>query len=247
MDPYPEKPADTRPRFPRARGDGPSALSRRRLSTPLPPRSRGWTRPRRLLHADEAASPALAGMDPSAPATSRRRSGFPRARGDGPGAPDRLALLPGLPPRSRGWTRMATHGRGRAQASPALAGMDRWKRCISELLTGFPRARGDGPLLIRSPMDWPPLPPRSRGWTLVTLLGVFQLQASPALAGMDPGDASSVCLACCFPRARGDGPLVVPREVDPSKLPPRSRGWTLHDGPHLGRLRASPALAGMDP
>ena len=104
MDLQPCLVADSRLRFPRARGDGPVRAGYFTPTKRLPPRSRGWTRPRRLLHADEAASPALAGMDPAPPTGSHCSPGFPRARGDGPAWQRTVEDARKLPPRSRGWT-----------------------------------------------------------------------------------------------------------------------------------------------
>ena len=174
-------------RLPRARGDGPFASPPSRSGHRASPRSRGWTPqsgpalPRRI------GFPALAGMDPAPSAEYRSQYGLPRARGDGPNR--RLVVTMPLPasPRSRGWTRHALGGGRRREGFPALAGMDRarWRRSASS--SRLPRARGDGPVVLRLRGPVTPASPRSRGWTLVRVVVRRPPPGFPALAGMDLG------------------------------------------------------------
>ena len=174
-------------RLPRARGDGPFASPPSRSGHRASPRSRGWTPqsgpalPRRI------GFPALAGMDLPRLYCAVMRYRLPRARGDGPNR--RLVVTMPLPasPRSRGWTRHALGGGRRREGFPALAGMDRarWRRSASS--SRLPRARGDGPVVLRLRGPVTPASPRSRGWTLVRVVVRRPPPGFPALAGMDLG------------------------------------------------------------
>ena len=219
-----EIPADQS--FPRARGDGPASLVHMDNVDKLPPRSRGWTPRPRSLRRGSAASPALAGMDRRVITVPLRPNGFPRARGDGPSAPNCTSNRAKLPPRSRGWTRGRCGRSAAALASPALAGMDptTGKSCSSQ----------EGS------------PPRSRGWTRHGWPAHRSRRASPALAGMDPPWPMPRWLSDGFPRARGDGPAKVSAAIKAFVLPPRSRRWTRVWADATAGSVASPALAGMD-
>ena len=239
--------AQTFASFPRARGDGPSASRQPSGRLLLPPRSRGWTLVLVGGPHEYQASPALAGMDLRYAPGRARRLRLPRARGDGPQPPRFPVVKSQLPPRSRGWT--SSHGRKGSPptASPALAGMDRQRPAGKATRLSFPRARGDGPLRTAASSSPGWLPPRSRGWTPQPRHPVSSLEASPALAGMDPYPPEPRTRCSCFPRARGDGPAVLSQSSMMESLPPRSRGWTLEQVDGRIPTPASPALAGMDP
>ncbi len=212
-----------------------------------PPRSRGWTPPRRQRCAWAAGSPALAGMDPRRRRRRHARARLPRARGDGPARTSSGLAFAMAPPRSRGWTQRGAvlrallawlpRARGdgptrrrassRDAGSPALAGMD-----PVPLLPGLdsaaapPRSRG----WTRCGVALEPArraPPRSRGWTRRRSRRPAVVAGSPALAGMDPRVAPHVDALLRLPRARGDGPAA------------RASSTPMYVG--------SPALAGMDP
>ena len=92
--------------------------------------------------------------------------------------------------------------------------------------SGFPRMRGDGPVVWCVDERGVVFPPHARGWTAFGKAGVGPVRVSPACAGMDPllrpvhsGDPG-------FPRMRGDGP---PPQACPFRrpwFPPHARGWT---------------------
>ena len=151
-----------------------------------------------------------------------------------------------LPPHTRGWTPAVEVRVVGVLASPAHAGMDRspaWRRSGRRR---FPRTRGDGPVEPGS-LGWGyELPPHTRGWTekLARLEGDHG--ASPAHAGMDPGTVFPYALKASFPRTRGDGPSAKRSCSYTSKLPPHTRGWTLHRVLVALPTVASPAHAGMD-
>ena len=89
-------------------------------------------------------------------------------------------------------------------------------------------------------------PPHARGWTRTVACAWGLAAVSPARAGMDPRSTPTSWSACCFPRTRGDGPIVEAEIGTLSVFPPHARGWTL-DFPSANRHRSvSPARAGMD-
>ena len=232
--------------FPRARGDGPLAAFLLAMAGPLPPRSRGWTQWEYAVKEASKASPALAGMDPTPDRARADRGRFPRARGDGPGRARQAIRLAALPPRSRGWTWMASPFFRDWHASPALAGMDPPPQRAPHGHHRFPRARGDGPSDLDMTLLTRTLPPRSRGWTLLVSTCQGGRDASPALAGMDLHLRLRSHYGDRFPRARGDGPAEERRRFGVEALPPRSRGWTQGVEQQADTAKASPALAGMD-
>ena len=263
-----------------------------RTTTRLPPHTRGWTRrwhrneehpagfPRtrgdgpRARHSAgvrRTASPAHAGMDPTTPSRSSRRSWLPRTRGDGPwlegdGEPTWEAS-----PHTRGWTRMAPERTGAGAGFPAHAGMDLRSGSPIGWPAGLPRTRGDGPsaplparpIARASPAhagmdpDRPSarstrtgLPPHTRGWTR-RLRGRRGRRAAlpgfPAHAGMDPGASRCGPLCAGLPRTRGDGPAkLIPRPAG-TAASPHTRGWTPDAGSTAGDFDGFPAHAGMDP
>ena len=164
MDPSLDITSSIRHRLPRARGDGPSLSLRCSSATVAPPRSRGWTLQLSRWPHEASGSPALAGMDPSAPSTAANCTWLPRARGDGREEPARARRRRLAPPRSRGWTEAASPRLQDPLGSPALAGMDRPRAGGSRGCRRLPRARGDGPGHHRVSLRHPGAPPRSRGW-----------------------------------------------------------------------------------
>ena len=233
-------------RFPRTRGDGPSAESDRRPRLTFPPHARGWTLSASFAHSTGTVSPARAGMDPHATARSRPGPRFPRTRGDGPFSSRRAFFSAAFPPHARGWT-LPAPGRGaRLPVSPARAGMDPscpWARCAA---SRFPRTRGDGPDrgAAIDPPRW--FPPHARGWTVASSSRARDRTVSPARAGMDPGDRRRGLGVRRFPRTRGDGPELLPHPCGPTMFPPHARGWTRDTGVRVDRRTVSPARAGMD-
>ena len=132
-----------------------------------------------------------------------------------------------LPPHGRGWTRVGQPGHVRRNASPARAGMDRWRTRNSGPSCCFPRTGGDGPGDFFAKRTAQMLPPHGRGWTCVS--------------SWMPG------VIMCFPRTGGDGPFGSQVCHGLRALPPHGRGWTLLTAHEHLNADASPARAGMDP
>ena len=91
---------------------------------------------------------------------------------------------------------------------------------------GFPRMRGDGPVVEPPPPPPPPFPPHARGWTVGIFLEAPAVDVSPACAGMDLPRSSWISEVECFPRMRGDGPGSIAETYTVDEFP-RMRG----DGP----------------
>ena len=125
--------------------------------------------------------------------------------------------------------------------------MDPCRICSPRWTGGIPRARGDGPPIVRVQRWSGSDSPRSRGWTPGRDEVAAGVEGFPALAGMDPRSGSSSRGKCWIPRARGDGPAAGRPPGGGLWDSPRSRGWTPgHDEVAAG-VEGFPALAGMDP
>ena len=175
-----------RPRFPRPRGDGPSAgdqLARRRG---VPPPARGWPIGRFGLYFSHKGSPAHAGMARGGCSRSWGRRRFPRPRGDGPRIDGHLVHLLGVPPPTRGWPSLRRGPGPGAAGSPAHAGMARPDDPPSHHIWRFPRPRGDGPIPSLGITGELVVPPPTRGWPLAHESHHVGLGGSPAHAGMAP-------------------------------------------------------------
>ena len=229
------------------RGDGPWHNPAVPMKLEFPPHARGWTLVRMVEDALVAVSPACAGMDRLCSRRSERPTCFPRMRGDGPYRAVDGHQRVRFPPHARGWT---VQGRrpGRVHAvSPACAGMDPLCYVRCDIAVGFPRMRGDGPVEDSFTVTITEFPPHARGWTSVTRRLATRQQVSPACAGMDHCCQWRRDFNRCFPRMRGDGPVIRVPVLPARRFPPHARGWTL-----LNQLRVlgsvvSPACAGMDP
>ena len=152
----------------------------------FPPHARGWTLPPLDDQRDPAVSPSRAGMDPWPRAAVDCRHGFPRTRGDGPGAIKLKGISSSFPPHARGWTRTPRPGMGQAGVSPARAGMDPPSGRSPRTDSGFPRTRGDGPASYYPGDTVTVFPPHARGWTRIARKPATHTGVSPARAGMDP-------------------------------------------------------------
>ena len=124
MDPEHSTTKNSRTRFPRPRGDGPSSATERDCSKPVSPPTRGWT----LAGVGGAAPlrgfPAHAGMDLSQFARWSGTPRFPRPRGDGPQEGPSYAAIVSVSPPTRGWTYDSAQHEHINEGFPAHAGMD---------------------------------------------------------------------------------------------------------------------------
>ena len=196
--------------------------------------------------------PAHAGMDRSSGSSRSAWRRFPRPRGDGPCPTRTTGISSTVSPPTRGWTVSQLEAIKLLFGFPAHAGMDPIQAALNPPEGGFPRPRGDGPLvdgkwdeqeLVSPPTrGWTSEPnttlaepnglpsdvvsPPTRGWTVEARL--FQLYQSgfPAHAGMDPCSTRFQHYADGFPRPRGDGPAFLNLLGNQTGVSPPTRGWT---------------------
>ena len=152
-------------RFPRTRGDVPPVGSAPARAYPLPPHTRGCTGIEHNAMPAAPASPAHAGMYPSATSSPSGSSGFPRTRGDVPVDLSAITAAGELPPHTRGCTPVVEDPEASDPASPAHAGMYPNPGCRTPLAARFPRTRGDVPSLCGASGFISSLPPHTRGCT----------------------------------------------------------------------------------
>ena len=111
---------------------------------------------------------------------------------------------------------------------------------------GFPRPRGDGPLIERRLYVRHRVSPPTRGWTRTKLGSVDNQDGFPAHAGMDPIPFVLRITRRGFPRPRGDGPHHGRIWWISWMVSPPTRGWTGLIRLRGRRLPGFPAHAGMD-
>ena len=165
MDPVHSTPSSPSCRFPRTRGDGPCAHSRRSARAMFPPHARGWTLCTFETKRKGNVSPARAGMDPVHIRDEAQGQCFPRTRGDGPGGHACCEGRHMFPPHARGWTPVLCLANDSLPVSPARAGMDPSTPSSDFLAWCFPRTRGDGPPRYPGISLTAEFPPHARGWT----------------------------------------------------------------------------------
>ena len=234
-------------RFPRPRGDGPRACPLAGRRTAVPPPTRGWPAMSTAQTALALGSPAHAGMAPTTTRATMTRAGFPRPRGDGPAQFQQADGVFTVPPPTRGWPFRRVDARRCAGGSPAHAGMAPARPASASPWPRVPRPRGDGPHESVSRIQYPPVPPPTRGWPAHEVTDGPHHPGSPAHAGMARGRPPRCSRPSRFPRTRGDGPRVDAAHPLARAVPPPTRGWParIRGVPAVGW--GSPAHAGMAP
>ena len=113
------------------------------------------------------------------------------------------------------------------------------------LVAGFPRVRGDVPLVLRCKFYTIWFSPRARGCSQNPTNRNTQNSVFPACAGMFRLITVLPAVLSCFPRVRGDVPTTKPLGTELRQFSPRARGCS--DGQLEQRLRERvfPACAGM--
>ena len=149
--------------FPRVRGDVPASPNVPATPSRFSPRARGCS------GADLAATfggtvfPACAGMFPIISLTGAAHGSFPRVRGDVPDALIVLVFSPLFSPRARGCSARTLCKSTIRAVFPACAGMFPCRCQIPYRRQGFPRVRGDVPLVIFQGIIDDLFSPRARG------------------------------------------------------------------------------------
>ena len=213
----------------------------------VPPPTRGWSQVSHRLESGVFGSPAHAGMVRRSPTCTAPKAWFPRPRGDGPYVYDVRSRKTLVPPPTRGWSRANITELETRRGSPAHAGMvpgddDEWGDVF-----GFPRPRGDGPVLENAPLFSYVVPPPTRGWSVERRELEAGGAGSPAHAGMVPGVRPCARSRARFPRPRGDGPHAAYCKKHKELVPPPTRGWSRVTIINAITDHGSPAHAGMVP
>ena len=194
-------------RFPRSRGDTPGRTSSPIRGTPVPPLARGYTRVEEAGLRRAGGSPARAGIHPGRGACAEDPSRFPRSRGDTPRSCCSTTRTASVPPLARGYTSVPRVFAARVDGSPARAGIHPQPHAGSDQEEGFPRSRGDTPVVGLSDDSDAMVPPLARGYTPGNPQPPDGGGGSPARAGIHPRSARAPTTSCWFPRSRGDTPI----------------------------------------
>ena len=109
----------------------------------------------------------------------------------------------------------------------------------------FPRTRGDVPVIWLGSEANSTFPPHTRGCTWNMGIVDHKSTVSPAHAGMYRRTWSRIRRIPCFPRTRGDVPVIPDGYDVTSMFPPHTRGCTLDDRLLIKYRPVSPAHAGM--
>ncbi len=219
----------------------------RSVHASVSPPTRGWTLDHETDAEVAAGFPAHAGMDPAGSCRTRRRSWFPRPRGDGPVDDERSEREGRVSPPTRGWTPTGHAGVQTGAGFPAHAGMDPRVHNAFGGGFGFPRPRGDGPDVEYMASCRLGVSPPTRGWTLDCVCRLRGNAGFPAHAGMDPLPVLRTEPPRWFPRPRGDGPRTSSTSVRRWTVSPPTRGWTPDEPSAVLTDAGFPAHAGMDP
>ena len=97
---------------------------------------------------------------------------------------------------------------------PACAGMFLRRSNPHATLTGFPRVRGDVPLVLDGTINHPRFSPRARGCSLTIVIVAHNELVFPACAGMFRFWGLGSPTKQGFPRVRGDVPPIGKGELD---------------------------------
>ena len=245
--PPPSDPPGTGRGLPRARGDRPAASPVSVLVPEAPPRTRGSPLRQRRGVLRALGSPAHAGIAPSPGRGGPASRWLPRARGDRPHARLLGAAHFTAPPRTRGSPRRDEVLHSQGAGSPAHAGIAPSDGPRRSGAARLPRARGDRPA-----RRWPGAgalraPPRTRGSPRLLPPLAFQVQGSPAHAGIAPRPPGMKIIRRRLPRARGDRPHHTRRPRVTLRAPPRTRGSPRPRPQDVLDLDGSPAHAGIAP
>ena len=128
---------------------------------------------------------------------------------------------------------------------PAYAGMFLAYSCPRNPGGCFPRIRGDVPVLLLLSTSSPAFSPHTRGCSLYGLdtpglSGVFPAYAGMFLAYSCPRNPGG-----CFPRIRGDVPVLLLLSTSSPAFSPHTRGCSLYGLDTPGLSGVFPAYAGM--
>ena len=158
-----------------------------------------------------------------------------------------------VPPPSRvfpacaGMFRRLARGSLTTSSFPACAGMFLWWVDLAILADGFPRVRGDVPVLDQRQQIKTMFSPRARGCSQHDLCAFLPSPVFPACAGMFLPILTWFAPLAGFPRVRGDVPADTDLVCAVGGFSPRARGCSWKNLPVLPQRGVFPACAGMFP
>ena len=153
------------PRFPHARGDGPSSRPASPACSRFSPRPWGWSVLCCCYVQSEIVFPTPVGMVRNFSSSSEIPKGFPHARGDGPHENKNALRNRRFSPRPWGWSDDFHKQQRFYSVFPTPVGM------VLEIVTphrsqiSFPHARGDGPYTHSRYLASKKFSPRPWGWS----------------------------------------------------------------------------------
>ena len=211
--------------FPRVRGDVPVGKVAAMLGRRFSPRARGCSSPTARDH--------------------RPANRFPRVRGDVPESLSVPPMIPSFSPRARGCSYRAQFFVQPPSVFPACAGMFLQSTAPGTSAGGFPRVRGDVPVVVHNNHAAPLFSPRARGCSGLRLRRRTWSRVFPACAGMFRCWQVRNCSARGFPRVRGDVPPPPFFTFHFHLFSPRARGCSGRRKYPSARIVVFPACAGM--
>ena len=170
---------------------------------------------------------------------------FPRIRGDVPVARVDFDVFPPFSPHTRGCSGSAGETAGAKLVFPAYAGMFLGGEFDCVLGFCFPRIRGDVPTRWNARRSSPGFSPHTRGCSAGHHTHDYLLIVFPAYAGMFLERRRFFSPSTCFPRIRGDVPVLVTLSFSEDRFSPHTRGCShIHPQNNLAES-VFPAYAGM--
>ena len=177
---------------------------------------------------------------------SRGRSRcFPRIRGDVPDAVGVRARLGTFSPHTRGCSRGTWRIMMDTEVFPAYAGMFLGGGRSIFCRRGFPRIRGDVPGCKPGSGLIGSFSPHTRGCSAHDMEDFAVNYVFPAYAGMFPRPPVWAGKAPCFPRIRGDVPVLPDTFKAVFEFSPHTRGCSPKRTGYLTHFSVFPAYAGM--
>ena len=174
-------------------------------------------------------------------------AGFPRMRGDVPIRCNQKWFVHAFSPHARGCSRWDNALADAKLVFPACAGMFLMlcNPCYGR--TGFPRMRGDVPLLHSLDDIIIGFSPHARGCSQFPFGRGSGDPVFPACAGMFLSASCSIAPDSRFPRMRGDVPFLVILKNAQSQFSPHARGCSCSILATSTTVFVFPACAGMFP
>ena len=154
----------------------------------------------------------------------RQARRFPRIRGDVPRIGTCKKSVSMFSPHTRGCSYTAGSYPSCHDVFPAYAGMFLSRSVCVAHFGGFPRIRGDVPMIVKVGRKMKEFSPHTRGCSGRNDAGPPRASVFPAYAGMFPFDNLRGKMDAGFPRIRGDVPSACSVSKRVSEFSPHTRG-----------------------